>query len=221
MIAGVVLAAGVSRRMGRSKALLPWRAGETVIEAVIRALQTGGVSVVWVVGGFRLAELSTVAAPLGAVTLFNPDYAMGEMLSSLKVGLSSLPVTVAAALIALGDQPRLSPEAVKQVVEFGQQTGSDGIIAPAVETPGGVVRGHPILVPRRFWGEFLALSAGAAPREMFRRRPDLLHLALTDDDAVLSDIDTPEQYAAERQKAGLPPIELNKVREGDAERALD
>ncbi|MBL8133898.1 MAG: nucleotidyltransferase family protein [Anaerolineae bacterium] len=211
MIAGVILAAGASRRMGRSKALLPWRAGETVIEAVIRALQSAEIAAVTVVGGFRLAEVSTLVAPLGAVTVFNPDYATGEMLSSLKIGLNSLPATVAAALVALGDQPRLSPEVVKQVLEFGQQTGSEAIVAPAVETPGGLVRGHPILVPRRSWGEFLALPAGAAPREVFRRRPDLLRLVLTGDDAVLSDIDTPEQYAAERQKAGLPSIEFNTV----------
>lgn len=210
MIAAVVLAAGLSRRMGRPKALLPWRAGETVIESVVRAVHAAGIYSVVVVGGYRLPEVSRVVTPLGAQMTMNPDYETGEMLSSFKVGLNALPDTVDTALIVLGDQPRIRPEIVRQIV--GQYDPMQPrMVAPVTRSGGTIRRGHPILIPRWYWADFLTLPEGAAPREALDRRAEGVQFMLVEDDSILSDIDTPEEYAAERERAGLPPLDLAEI----------
>jgi molybdenum cofactor cytidylyltransferase len=201
-IGAVVLAAGMSRRMGRPKVLLPWRPGEIVIQAVVDALLPHA-SPVLVVGGYRIAEVSRAVTPRGAQVVMNPDYEMGEMLSSFKAGLAALPGDVEAALIALGDQPRIRAETVARLA------------AAFADAPGGIVvpsyamrRGHPLIIARRHWGEFMELGQDDAPRTVIERHKAAITYVLCEDDSIIGDIDTPEQYASERAKAGLAAITL-------------
>ncbi len=201
-IGAVVLAAGMSRRMGRPKTLLPWRPGEVVIQAVVDVLLPFAAPVL-VVGGHRISEVSRAVTPRGAQVVMNPDYQTGEMLSSFKVGLAALPDEVDAALIALGDQPRIQAAVVAALIAAFPDA-SGGIVAPSY----AMRRGHPMLIARRYWGEFMALAEEDAPRTVIARHQDAITYVICEDDSVLGDIDTPEQYAHERAKAGLEPITL-------------
>ncbi|MDZ4769725.1 MAG: nucleotidyltransferase family protein [Chloroflexota bacterium] len=210
-VGAVVLAAGLSRRMGegRAKVLLPWRAGETVIESVVSALTPHTHSVVVVCGLWHKA-IEAHVTPLGAGTVYNPDYSDGEMLSSFKTGLRAMPDDVNAVLIALGDQPRLSGAIVAAVIgAYADAPG--GIVAPSYQ----MRRGHPLLIARRYWDEFLALPADGAPRNVITRHADAIRYVMCADDAILCDIDTPEAYALERAKAGLAPLNLLLVEKSD------
>lgn len=202
-IAAVVLAAGVSARMGQQKVLLPWREGETIIEQVVTALQSAQIDPIYVVAGGSTPQISRKVTPLGAQVVHNPDYAVGEMLSSFKIGLSALADDVDAVLIALGDQPRIDAAIVRQVVD-AYQSGEGSIVAPRFHSQ----RGHPILIDRRFWTELSDLPPDGAPRDVVKRHPEASAWIDVDDDSVVSDVDTPEQYAAERAKAGLPPVAM-------------
>lgn len=196
-IAALVLAAGLSSRMGQPKPLLDW-GGRTVLEHILLQLRAGGISDSRVITGSHADALAAVAARMGVTTVHNADYATGEMLSSLQTGLRALLDTgVSAALITLGDQPMIRAENVRAVLD-AYAAGKGGIVAPSHT----MRRGHPILIDRRYWQELLDLPAGSAPRDAINRHAN--DTAYVDaDESVLGDIDTPEAYAEARAKAGL------------------
>jgi len=195
-VGAVVLAAGMSRRMGEAKVLLPWLGGKTILEHIIQQLILARVDPILVITGNRAADVRLAAERAGAETVHNPDFESGEMLSSLKVGLRALPAQVAAALVVLGDQPRIQPRIVEQVI-MAYAEGKGEIVAPSYE----MRRGHPILIDRRYWSEILDLPASGAPRDVINRYP-VAHVNV-DTDGVLRDVDTPEDYRDERGRAGL------------------
>jgi molybdenum cofactor cytidylyltransferase len=197
-IGAVVLAAGLSSRMGRSKALLPWRENQTVIEQILAQLQQTSAAHILVVTGQDAAEVAARARALGVGSVYNPAYATGEMLSSLQAGLAALPENTTAALVVLGDQPRLEVAIVERILA-AYAGGLGEIVAPRY----GGQRGHPLLISRRYWGEMLALPPGGAPRDVIQRHPDALYILDVESDSVVTDIDTPEDYALERRRAGL------------------
>jgi len=186
--AAIVLAAGLSKRMGRPKMVLPW-GQTTVIGQVVDSLLSAGVSPIRVVTGGAREEIEQALQGRPVELLFNPDYANGEMQVSLQLGLNSLPREIEAALVVLGDQPRMRVDTVHQV------------LAAAADHPGKLVvpsyqmrRGHPWLVPARFWDEILALRLPQTLRDFMRRNAEEIAYVNVDTDSILQDLDTPEDY---------------------------
>jgi molybdenum cofactor cytidylyltransferase len=87
----------------------------------------------------------------------------------------------------LGDQPRLRREIVQRVIAAAEP---DKLIIPSFQ----MKRGHPILIPRSMWPGILALPPEASLRDVIRANEARLRYVLCDDDSVLRDIDTPEDY---------------------------
>lgn len=197
-VGAVVLAAGMARRMGRPKVLLPWVDGLPILDHILKQLQAAGVEDVVVVTGHEADKVREIAARHNVTTIHNPDYATGEMLSSLKVGLRALSANVTATLVVLGDQPRIQPEIVRRLMQ-SYADGKGSIVAPSYE----MRRGHPILIDRQYWDELLALPADGAPRDVINAHADQIAYVVVDTDSVLGDIDTPEDYDKERRRAGL------------------
>src|SRR5690606_23408264 len=115
-VAAVVLAAGQSQRMGRSKPLLPWGDGQTVIETIVQRLLSFRFSEILVVTGHQGDEVQRALAHLPVSFVENTEYARGEMISSLQVGLRGLADTTSGALVVLGDQPTLDGRVIGQVL---------------------------------------------------------------------------------------------------------
>jgi molybdenum cofactor cytidylyltransferase len=198
-ISAIVLAAGLSTRMGGPmKVLLPWADQPTILEHIVSGLRQAGLSDILVVTGHRADEVGQAAARAGVRAIHNPEYRTGEMLSSLKVGLAAQSGTATAAFMVLGDQPRLNPAVIAQVMSR-YALGDALIVAPSYHRR----RGHPILIDRRVWPELLALPGDASPRDVINRYVEATAYVLTDDDGVLSDIDTPQAYRDEQRRAGL------------------
>jgi len=195
-IGAVVLAAGMSSRMGRSKMLLPWD-GRTVIESIVARLVMARIPEIVVVTGYRGNDVARALKKLPVRTVHNPGYVAGEMLSSLQAGIRDLADTTSACLVVLGDQPALDGRVISLVQE-AYATGQSGIVIPSHRGQ----RGHPVLFDRRFWPELLALESGA-PRDVIQRHTDQIAIVAVDSDSILRDIDTPEQYRQERRWAGL------------------
>jgi molybdenum cofactor cytidylyltransferase len=195
-VGAVVLAAGMSRRMGEMKVLLPWSDGRTILEHILHQLALARVEPVVVVTGNHADEVRAAAERSGALTVHNPEYETAEMLSSLQVGLRALPAHVSAALIVLGDQPRIQPRVVDQVM-MAYAEGQGDIVAPSYQ----MRRGHPILIDRRYWQEIYDLPKSGAPRDVINRHP-VTHITV-ETDSVLRDVDTPDDYREERGRAGL------------------
>ncbi|MFN8529896.1 MAG: selenium cofactor biosynthesis protein YqeC [Anaerolineae bacterium] len=194
----IVLTAGLSSRMGQPKPLLEWLNGETILDHILRELKRACVDTIVVVTGNHAEEVERIAAPHGVWTAHNADYAAGEMLSSVKVGLHALPTSISGALIVLGDQPTLKAQITRRVLKADASTRGT-IAAPSYQ----MRRGHPILISQRYWEELLALPDIGAPRDVINRHADEIVYVNVEDDSVLRDVDTPQQYAEERRRAGL------------------
>ena len=187
MISAIVLAAGQSRRMGRNKMLLPY-GGSTVIETVIAEIAAcGSVVDTVVVTGCEHERLESLLVKYPLRCVFNPDYARAEMIVSIQVGLRAMPDNATAALIALGDQPRIQHDMVRRV--------NDAYAAGLIVIPSFARRrGHPILLDRSIWPDVLALPPEATLRDLIRAHEDRIHYVEVESDSVIRDIDTPNDY---------------------------
>lgn len=187
MITSIILAAGQSRRMGQPKMLLPWR-NSTVLQTVIAAFREAGMEDILVVTGAGAEQIEALVAD-SAQTVYNPNHARGEMLSSIQTGLAARRGHAEAALIALGDQPQVELETIQRILEAYQKS-SAGLIVPSFESR----RGHPWLVEAGYWEEIAALRAPASMRDFFRSHNDRIQYVPAADASVLTDLDTPEDY---------------------------
>lgn len=187
-VTAVVLAAGQSKRMGRTKQLMPW-GDSTVLGQTLATLAASLVHDILVVTGHEAQAVARVAAEAGLKTIHNPNYADGEMLSSLQTAVAALPADRAAVLVVLADQPMLAPATVDAILA-GYWRGQGSLVAPEY----GGQRGNPVLIDRPHFEALLALPSGAAPRALLRRHPEALHLVTVDDPAVLRDLDEPQDY---------------------------
>lgn len=188
MIAAVVLAAGMSSRMGRPKMVLPW-GHSTVIAQVVSVLQAAGLDRIVVVTGGAEKEVAAALESLPVQLVWNPDYADGEMIRSLQVGLRALPAEIEAALMVLGDQPQIEVKVVKDLVAAYQERPA-ALILPSH----GKRRGHPWVIARSLWGQVLALQPPASLRDFIRQQTDSIQYLVVDTASVLQDMDTPEDY---------------------------
>jgi CTP:molybdopterin cytidylyltransferase MocA len=199
-VPAILLAAGASRRMGVSKALLPCPPdGGPLVRRVARALAEGGASPVFAVvapGAGGEAVAAALAGEPGVVVAVNPDPDRG-MLSSVQAGLAyALPAD--AFLVCPCDLPRLEPRHVRAVLETGRAQ-PDIIVAPAF----GGKRGHPTLFPASLASEIMALDPTAfGLNEILRRHAALVVEVPQLDDAVLRDADTPDEW---RELTGVDP----------------
>ncbi|MCB0159912.1 MAG: nucleotidyltransferase family protein [Caldilineaceae bacterium] len=196
-IAAVIAAAGQSRRMGRPKQLLPW-GDATVIAAVVNNLHSAGAAPVVCVVGHRSAELREALRDAPAVLVYNEEYRAKEMIASYQAGVRWLrreqtPCT--GTLIALSDQPQIPAAIIEQVLaEAARQP--DRIVIPSHR----MRRGHPMYLPAALWDELLALPPGETLRDLIRRHEARIAYVVVESDAILRDLDTPEEYAALRRE---------------------
>ncbi|MGK5552251.1 nucleotidyltransferase family protein [Actinomadura kijaniata] len=196
--AGLLLAAGEGSRLGRPKALVELH-GERLVDRGVRLLRDGGCAPVLVVSGATTVEV------IGAVVVPNDDWRTG-MGSSLRAGLAALPPGCPAVVIALVDQPRVTPAAVRRLVD-AYEAGA----RVAVATYGGRPR-NPVLVAAEHFAAVAEAAVGdRGARAFLRARPELVTEVPCDDVARPDDIDTPEDLAAFR---ALSPDREGVNREG-------
>ena len=190
-VAGLLLAAGAGSRMGGPKALLPW-AGEPLVRRGIRLLSEGGCAPVVVVVGAAGEQVREQVRAHGdhAAVVTADDWATG-MGASLRAGLASLDDTVAACVVALVDQPLVTPAAVERL----RAAYADGAVA-AVATYAGRAR-NPVLLERSTWAGVMAAAVGdEGARGWLRRHPELVVQVDCTDGGAPDDLDTPGDLAA-------------------------
>jgi molybdenum cofactor cytidylyltransferase len=195
-ITAVVLAAGTSSRMGETKQLLLWGA-TTVLGQTLGNIRGSAVHDCLLVSGHKAELVEAAARDEGVAVVHNPDYAAGEMLSSVQTAVRHLDEGCAAVLVMLADQPMVEPETIDQILSAFWQGRSD-LVAPAYRGQ----RGNPVLIGRRYFDELLALLPGAAPRDLVKRHLYRLYLVEVDSDSILRDLDRPEEYERWRPEVG-------------------
>jgi len=190
--AAIVLAAGMSRRMGRLKMLLPF-GGKPMLARVLESLRASRhIFSITVVTGHAEQEIRAAAGEYeGVGWTYNPDHAEGGMLSSIKTGMRALPDSCDAFFLALGDQPMVRPETLDALGEaWNPETAQ--IVLPAY----GGKRGHPVLIARRFAPEILALGEMETLRTLMSRHAERIVEIAVPDPSTVQDVDTPEDYEA-------------------------
>lgn len=187
-IHALVLAAGLSRRMGAPKQLLPF-GSRTVLQTVVDTLLSADLSGITVVLGHQADAVRQSLGQRPVTCCLNAHYPEG-MFSSLLCGLRHLPDTADAFILALGDQPHIHAHVIQAVIRAYTTTGK-GIVIPVWNKK----RGHPALINlRRYREKILALSGAEGLKPLMRRYPEDTLEVPVDDAGILHDLDTPEDY---------------------------
>ena len=138
----LITAAGLSSRMGEFKPLLPV-GGVPLLEAGIRALRAGGVGPVYVVTGYRAADLRPLLARMDAVEIHNPRYAETDMFASVRLGLERAAADCGRLFLMPGDVALFRAYSVHAMDEAQREHDAGLVIPTCRETPG-----HPVLLGR-------------------------------------------------------------------------
>ena len=131
------------------------------------------------------ADVSAALSEFNVTCVHNPDYATGEILSSVKVGLRALPAVLAATYIQPADMPCVPSDVIALLA---QQHEPGWNLAPRCQGR----RGHPVLLDRAYWRAMLDLPNRAMPRDALAESQ--LRLVDVEDEGVLLDVDTRETY---------------------------
>jgi molybdenum cofactor cytidylyltransferase len=187
-IAGIILSAGASRRMGTPKALLALD-GETFLDRLIRLFSEVAVTPIVVLGHQAAQIQSGIRRGAQAAFVVNPDPERG-MLSSLQCGLRAVPQTAEAVMFTPVDHPNLERSTLEKLIgHFNAQHAS--AIVPAFHGE----HGHPVLIARPLVAELLALPATAQASDVIHRYRSETDYISVDDPAVITDIDDRTAYA--------------------------
>lgn len=180
----MLLAAGLSRRMGTPKQLLEI-GGKPLVWHCLDTLTASGVTdIVVVLGGFR-HKIGPVICDLPIKIVVNPA-AECEMAESVRVGLGAVDVRSSGVLICLADHPFVAVETYRQIVE-AHFTTPTAIVIPTYQER----RGHPSLFPRDLIRD---LFSGGNLRDIIHAHPEKVGLLPIDDPETIRDIDTIDDY---------------------------
>jgi molybdenum cofactor cytidylyltransferase len=186
-VGAIVLAAGASRRMGQPKQLLTVD-GQAMVRRVAEAVCAAGLRQVIVVLGAQAQAVAGVLQGLPVDLVVNHAWQEG-MSTSIRAGLDALRPEIDAALLVLADQPDLGPELLRILIDHYRATDAL-IVAPYYEGQ----RGNPVLFDRALFVELGGVEGDRGGRAIITHHEADLARVDVDDPAVVSDIDTLEDY---------------------------
>jgi molybdenum cofactor cytidylyltransferase len=182
-VAGLILAAGESRRMGFPKALLELR-GQTFLDQLVQAFARRCSPVIVVLGAEADRIRAGITSAAQARIVLNPDYRMG-MITSLQCGMRAIPPEAPGVLFTLVDHPRVTAATLDLLLAH----------PGAINVPRcGGRRGHPVYFPRALFPELLALDSSQSARVVLERHSAGIRYCDVEDPGILEDVDDPEAY---------------------------
>ena len=189
-VAAVLLAAGLSRRMGERNKLLIEIGGEPLVRRTARAYLAVGAKVHAVLGHeAEQVRAALEGLPLSFVT--NPHFAEGQQ-TSVRAGIDSLDDGYDAILVALADQAALTPADIGSLLEAFVAGGGNRIVVPYFRDN----RGNPVVFPAQLVAEMRAAGRHAACRSFIDHNPQLTVRYEAEHDRFTIDIDTPDDLAS-------------------------
>ncbi len=166
-IAALVLAAGASSRLGRPKQLIDW-GGRPLLEVVVDQVRSWPTDEVWVVLGAHAEEILARCDFGSASVVINDDFDEG-LAASLRVGLDALMRHSKAdgVLVALGDQPRIAPKVVEQLIDRYRSVDTGAVIPKYRYT-----WSNPVIVDRSLWPRLMSLEGDAGAQHLLKAHPE-------------------------------------------------
>ena len=189
-IGAIILAAGTSSRMGRNKLLVEID-GEPLVRRVAAAVCASRASPVVVVAGGEAARIRVALTGIPVSIVSNPDYREG-LSTSLRTGVQEMPNDCDGAVVVLGDMPGVSGTLVDRMIDT---VDPDENCEICVATSGGK-RGNPVLWGRRFFATLLGIAGDVGAKHLIAENEEIVCEVEAPDDGPLTDIDTPEAFAA-------------------------
>jgi molybdenum cofactor cytidylyltransferase len=187
----VVLAAGLSRRMGApNKLLLPIGAQPMIRHGLESLLQAGFEDLV-VVLGHQAPEVGAAIDDLGVRTVLNAEFEQGQI-GSVRAGLAALTEPSDAVMICLGDQPLLTPEDVRALMLAFAQRPFGSVLVPMR----GDRRGNPVVMDWQSARETLERGTHFGCRHFMAEHPERVYAWQAGSDHFIRDVDEPADYQA-------------------------
>ena len=194
-VAGVVLAAGSSARMGRNKLFFELD-GKTLLRRAVGCALDGGLVPVLVVVGHEAERARAELAGLPCTPVDNPDHAEG-INRSLRTGISHVPDRARAAVVMLADMPFVTSRMIASLVTHYRES-----TAPLVISAYGDVNAPPMLYDRALFSELRQMTGEGCGRQVVKRyRHEAV--AVSWPEAALRDIDVPEDYERIKAEQGV------------------
>ena len=184
-VSAVILAAGGSTRFGQPKITLPWR-GKPLVRIAAEAALGGGADEVVVVTGSAEGPVRAALEGLAVRIVHNPDWEAGQS-TTVRAGLTAAAPEAGAAIFLLSDQPFITSELIRALINQHQLT-----LAPVIAPVIGGRRANPVLFDRETFAALGELEGDTGGRAIFHAFP--VEALAWEDEAVLLDIDTPEDY---------------------------
>ncbi len=197
-LAGLILAAGASSRMGRPKPLLEL-VGETFLDRLIGLLGVHCAPVLVVLGHQAEAVRAGLRRAAEATFVLNPDYQRGQ-LSSLQCGLRALPEDADGVLFTLVDLPAVQASTVERLAHQARALASPWLVIPRFDGR----RGHPVGCSRELIEELLALPVDAQAKQVIHSRLAQACLVEVEDPGIVRDVDDPAAYQDLLQRTPSP-----------------
>lgn len=196
--AGIIVAAGLSSRMGDFKPLLPYR-DSTIIQSTIDTMKIAGIDIVVVVIGHNKVLIEETLKHSGVIIVYNPTYATSDMLSSVKVGLEQIikmeevrehiNIPIESIFIMPGDMPAVSP--ITLIKLQNQMSHCDSkIIFPTVEGR----KKHPPLIKVDLLQGIYHYEGDSGLRGALEQQEAVTSYLEVEDYGCTIDADTPEDY---------------------------
>jgi molybdenum cofactor cytidylyltransferase len=196
MISAIILAAGLSSRMGYPKQLLEL-GNRYLIRIVTENVLASAVDEVIVVTGCRQDEVEAAIMDLPVKTFFNPHYSKGQG-TSLALGVKAINIDTNAFLVFMCDQPLIAPSTINKVIwEFKKRNSL--ALRPVYQG----IPGHPVIFSCSLISEIERLKGDEGARELLKKLGDRVEYLPVQDEAVILDMDTPEGYEKMKKRYEL------------------
>lgn len=199
-ISAVILAAGISSRMGRPKQLIELK-GKKMLDIVIEKMKGFRFNEIILVLGHLHEEIKRNIDTSGIKLVINENYNEG-ISSSIRKAVSSLKSDSEAILIHLADKPLVKQETIKRMIEVFKSTNAK-IIIPIFNG----IHGHPVIFKKELFRELKMLKGDEGARVLINKRIRDCYFMEVDDEGVIIDIDTPEDLRSVLKKLE----ELNRL----------
>lgn len=190
-VAGLVLAAGRSTRMGEANKLLQIVRGKPMVRHAVEAQLASCAAPVVVVTGHQQGEVAAALSGLDVRIVHNPAFALG-LAGSVKTGLAALPPETPGVVVSLGDMPNVTPGVIDRLAQVFAERGEALAVVPTLFGQ----RGNPVLLARAAFPAVATLTGDQGARRLLDDAGDAVIEVPFDDPAIALDIDTPEALKA-------------------------
>jgi molybdenum cofactor cytidylyltransferase len=190
-VAGMVLAAGRSTRMGEANKLLQAVRGKPLVRHAVEAQLASKAGPVLVVTGHQQKEVAAALAGLDIHIVHNPDFANG-LASSVKAGLAALPASAPGVVVSLGDMPNVTAQVIDRLAEVFADRPDALAVVPTLLGQ----RGNPVLLARALFPAVARLTGDQGARRLLDEAGEAVAEVPLDDPAIALDVDTPEALRA-------------------------